>query len=36
MYKGTIVLCQDKVKEAEERIKADQENLNSATVEKKK
>lgn len=36
MYKGTIVLCQDKVKEAEERIKADQENLNSATVEKGK
>lgn len=36
MYKGTIVLCQDKVREAEERIKADQENLNSATVEKKK
>lgn len=36
MYKGTIVLCQDKVKEAEERIKAEQENLNSATVEKKK
>ena len=36
MYKGTIVLCQDKVKEAEERIKAEQENLNSATVEKEK
>ena len=36
MYKCTIVLCQDKVREAEERIKADQENLNSATVEKKK
>lgn len=36
MYKGTIVLCQDKVKEAEERIKAEQENLNSATVEKGK
>lgn len=36
MYKCTIVLCQDKVKEAEERIKAEQENLNSATVEKEK
>lgn len=36
MYKGTIVLCQDKVKEAEERIKVEQENLNSATVEKEK
>lgn len=36
MYKGTIVLCQDKVKEAEERINAEQENLNSATVEKEK
>lgn len=36
MYKVTIVLCQDKVKETEERIKAEQENLNSATVEKEK
>ena len=36
MYTGTIVLCQDKVKEAEDRIKAEQENLNSATVEKGK